>query len=40
MVENLPTYAGGHGFDSWPRKIPHAEEQLGRCATPTESEAL
>ena len=27
---------GGHGFDPWSRKIPHAAEQLSLCATTTE----
>ena len=26
----------GHGFDPWPRKIPHASEQPRPCATTTE----
>ena len=26
----------GHGFDPWPRKIPHAAEQLSPCTTTTE----
>ena len=26
----------GHGFDSWSRRIPHAEEQRGPCAATTE----
>ena len=25
-----------HVFDSWSRKIPHAEKQLSRCSTMTE----
>ena len=40
MAEDLPANAGRHGFDSWSRKIPQAEEQLGQSATPTEAEAL
>ena len=32
MVENLSANAGGHGFDPWSRKIPHATEQLSMCA--------
>ena len=24
VVKNLPTNAGGHGFDPWSGKIPHA----------------
>ncbi|XP_059757132.1 MORN repeat-containing protein 1 isoform X13 [Balaenoptera ricei] len=27
---------GGHGFELWSRKIPHAAEQLNPCATTTE----
>ena len=27
---------GGHGFEPWSGKIPHAAEQLGPCATTTE----
>ena len=30
MAKNLPANAGGHRFDAWSRKIPHAVEQLGR----------
>ena len=26
----------GHRFEPWSRKIPHAAEQLGLCATTTE----
>ena len=29
VVENLPANAGGHGFEPWSGKIPHAAEQLG-----------
>ena len=28
MVESLPANAGGHGFEPWSGKIPHAAEQL------------
>ena len=27
----------GHEFDTWPRKIPHATEQLKTCTTTTEA---
>ena len=27
----------GHRFEPWPRKIPHAAEQLSPCATTTEA---
>ena len=27
---------GGHGFEPWSGRIPHAAEQLGPCATTTE----
>ena len=27
----------GHKFDTWPRKIPHATEQLKTCTTTTEA---
>ena len=30
----------GHGFEPWSGKIPHAAEQLGPWATPTESARL
>ena len=36
VVENLPANAGGHRFDPWSRKIPHATGQLSPCPTPTE----
>ena len=36
MVENPPANAGGHGFDPWSGKIPHAAEQLSLCATTAE----
>ena len=36
VVKNPPTNAGGHRFDPWAGKIPHAEEQLSPCATTTE----
>ena len=36
VVKNLPANAGGHGFDPWSGKIPHAAEQLSPCATATE----
>ena len=29
VVENLPANAGGHGFEPWSGKTPHAAEQLG-----------
>ena len=29
VVENLPANAGGHEFEPWSGKIPHAAEQLG-----------
>ena len=40
MVENLPANAGGHGFEPWSGKIPHAAGQLGPCATTTASAPL
>ena len=36
VVGNLPANAGGHGFDPWSGKLPHATEQLRPCATTTE----
>ena len=36
MVKNPPANAGGHGFDPWSGKVPHAVEQLSPCATATE----
>ena len=38
MVKNLPANAGGHGFEPWSGKIPHAAEQLSPCAITTEPE--
>ena len=35
--ENPPAHAGGHGFDPWSGKIPHATEHLSLCATMTEA---
>ena len=32
MVENLPASAGGHGFEPWSGRIPHAAERLGPWA--------
>ena len=29
VVESLPANAGGHGFEPWSGKFPHAVEQLG-----------
>ena len=40
VVENLPANAGGHGFETWSGKIPHAAEQLGPLATTTEPARL
>ena len=40
MVENLPANAGGHGFEPWSGKIPHATEQLGPWATTAEPARL
>ena len=40
VVENLPASAGGHGFDPWSGKTPHAVEQLGPWATTTEPARL
>ena len=36
VVKNPPANAGGHGFEPWSGKIPHAAEQLSACATTTE----
>ena len=36
VVKNPPANAGGHGFEPWSGKIPHATEQLSPCATTTE----
>ena len=36
VVRNPPANAGGHGFEPWSRKIPHAAEQLSPCTTTTE----
>ena len=35
VVKNLPCNARRQ-FDPWSRRIPHAAEQLGPCATTTE----
>ena len=40
VVENLPANAGGHGFEPWSGKIPHAAEQRSPCATTTEPVCL
>ena len=31
MVKNPPANAGGHGFEPWSGKIPHAAEQLSHA---------
>ena len=36
VVKNPPANAGGHGFEPWSRKIPHAVEQLSPSTTTTE----
>ena len=36
VVKNLPANAGGHGFEPWSGKIPHAVEHLSLCATTTK----
>ena len=36
VVKNPPAIAGGHEFDPWSGKIPHAMEQLSPCPTATE----
>ena len=36
MVKNPLGQCGGHRFEPWSRKIPHATEQLSLCATTTE----
>ena len=33
---NLPLNVGGHLFDPWSGKTPHAAEPLSPCATTTE----
>ena len=40
VVENLPANAGGHGFEPWSRRIPHAAEQRSPWATTTEPARL
>ena len=37
LVKNPPANAGGHGFEPWSGKIPHAAEQLSPRATTTEA---
>ena len=37
VVKNQPDNAGGHWFDSWSRKIPHAMGQLNPWAATTEA---
>ena len=37
---SLPADAGGHVFDPWSGKIPHALEQLNPCAAITECYAV
>ena len=36
VVKNLPANSGGHRFEPWSGKIPHAMEQLSPCTTTTE----
>ena len=36
VVEHPPASAGGHRFDPWSGKMPHAMEQLSLCTTATE----
>ena len=36
VVKNPPANAGGHGFEPWSWKIPHAAKQLNPCTTTTE----
>ena len=36
MVGSPPADEGGHRFEPWSGKIPHATRQLGLCATATE----
>ena len=36
VVKNPPANAGGHRFEPWSGKIPHALEQLSLCTTTTE----
>ena len=38
VVRNPPANAGGHRFDPWPGKIPHAAGQVGLRTTTTEPE--
>ena len=33
---NLPANAGGHRFDPWSGKFPHAEKQVSPYSTTTE----
>ena len=40
VVENLPAWCRGHGFEPWSGRIPHAAEQLGPWATTTEPARL
>ena len=40
VVENLPANAGGHGFEAWSGKIPHAAEQRSPCTTTTDPARL
>ena len=37
VVKNPPANAGGHRFDPWSGKIPHALGQLSPCITTTEA---
>ena len=37
VVKNPPANAGGHRFNPWSGKIPHATEQLSLCVTTIES---
>ena len=36
VVKNLPANGWSQEFNPWPRRIPHATEQLSLCSTATE----
>ena len=40
MVKHLSANAGGHWFDPWSGKTPHASEQLSSSIEPEEREPV
>ena len=40
VLKNPPANAGGHGFDPWSGKMPHAQGRLSPCTAATELQLL